>query len=363
VTPLRAAGLLRVQLCGTPGLVSARTQLELVLTRCWQRRGLLAWLLLPVALVFAGLTGLRRMLYKTGLRRSVRLPVPVIVVGNVLVGGTGKTPLTIWLVDALQHAGYVPGVVSRGYRGQGDSTVLVSVDSKAEEVGDEPLLIAHRTQVPVVVGRQRVLAAKTLLAARPDVNVIVSDDGLQHYALQRDIEIVLSDARGAGNGWLLPAGPLRESASRRRDFTVINAAQFPPGTSPNAFRMIVAGEYAERLSDRSQRMALKSLLPLLDRKIVAAAGIGNPSRFFSMLRDVGLVFDERPLPDHYDFNAHPFADLVCDIILITEKDAVKCMQIAALKNDPRLWVVPVTTHIDHALTEQILEKLRGKPTA
>jgi tetraacyldisaccharide 4'-kinase len=362
VTSLRAAGLPRVQLCGTPGLVSARTQLEPVLTRCWERRGPLAWLLLPVALIFAALSAVRRMLYKTGLRRSVRLPVPVIVVGNVLVGGTGKTPLTIWLVDALQHAGYVPGVVSRGYGRQTDAPLFVSADSRAEEVGDEPLLIARRAQVPVVVGRQRVLAAKALLAVRRDVNVIVSDDGLQHYALQRDIEIVLFDARGAGNGWLLPAGPLRESASRRRDFTVINAAQFPSGTPRDAFRMILAGEYAECLSDRSQRVTLKSLLSS-GRKIIAAAGIGNPSRFFSMLRDIGLVFEEMPLPDHYDFNLTPFADLVCDVILITEKDAVKCMQIAALKSDPRLWVVPVTAQIDHALVEQILEKLRGKPTA
>jgi len=367
VTP-RAQNYLRAPLCGTPGLVSARSQFELILIRSWERRGLLAWMLLPISLVFGALTAIRRGLYKIGLLQSTRLSVPVIVVGNVMVGGTGKTPLTIWLVDALQTAGYVPGVVSRGYRGQGHSALLVSTDSRTEDVGDEPLLIARRTQVPVVVGRQRALAATTLLAAQPEVNVIVSDDGLQHYALQRDIEIVLSDARGAGNGWLMPAGPLRESSLRRRDFTVINAAQVPSGMRHDAFRMVLSGAYAERLSDQSQRVALKSLLPShtlrsVENKIVAAAGIGNPSRFFSMLRDVGIVFDEMPLQDHYDFNVNPFIDLVCDVILITEKDAVKCMQIDALKNDPRLWVVPVTAQIDPALAEQILEKLRGKPTA
>lgn len=351
------------------------TTLALILTRSWTRRGVLACLLWPLSLLFQTLVELRRRMYAAGWLRSTRLPVPVIVVGNVFIGGTGKTPLTIWLVEALRHAGYVPGVISRGYGVDGADGAVVRVvhaDASAQQVGDEPLLIARRTQCPVVVGRNRVAAAQALLAAYPNVNVIVSDDGLQHYAMQRDIEIVLFDARGVGNGWLLPAGPLREPASRRRDFTVVNAAQSPSdvlgSASHDAIQMELLGVVAERLCDRSQRLALTSGLLVPDTnhqatRIVAAAGIGNPARFFSMLRAAGLTIDEMALADHYDFGDNPFAGVLADIILITEKDAVKCDQIATLRNDPRLWVVPVAARIDGALAEQIVEKLRGHTTA
>jgi tetraacyldisaccharide 4'-kinase len=348
-------------------LSSARLRLESILTRNWTRRGLLAWSLWPVSLLFRLLIWLRRSLYQTGLLRSTRLPVPVIVVGNIFIGGTGKTPFTIWLVEALRRAGYEPGVISRGYGAQADLPQLVSPESPAQEVGDEPVLIARLGQVAVMVGRDRTAAAGALLAARPDINVIVSDDGLQHYALQRDIEIVLFDARGAGNGWLLPAGPMREPASRRRDFTVVNAPRIPDALVGAAMRMQLVGEYAERLSDRSLRIELSALQPPAAHagpsiRMVAAAGIGNPARFFSMLEGAGLRFEPMPLPDHYDFADNPFAAVQADIILITEKDAVKCSQIDAYKNDPRLWVVPVTAHIDGALAEKIVEKLRGHPT-
>ncbi|MDB5769671.1 MAG: tetraacyldisaccharide 4-kinase [Burkholderia sp.] len=319
-------------------------------------------MLLPVSLVFLTLTAARRALYAVGLLRSVRLPVPVIVVGNVFVGGTGKTPFTIWLVESLRHAGYVPGVISRGYGAKNDVPQTVSPDSAPGEVGDEPILIAMRGKCPVVVGRNRAAAAKELLQAYPNVNLIVSDDGLQHYALARDLEIVMCDARGNGNGWLLPAGPLREPASRRRDFTVVNAERLPNGIPLDAVRMQLVGEVAERLSDRSQSMALNGVHANGPR-IVAAAGIGNPARFFATLRGAGLVFEEMPLPDHYDFSENLFKGLQADVILITEKDAVKCSRIDALRNDPRIWVVPVTARIDKALAEQIVEKCRGFPPA
>lgn len=332
------------------------------------RRGLIAWILRPVSFLFRMLIALRRGLYAAGMLKSERLPVPVIVVGNIFVGGTGKTPFTIWLVEALRSAGYVPGVISRGYGTQSDVPQVVSANSDPQLAGDEPVLIATRATCPVVVGRNRVAAARTLLNTHPEVNLILSDDGLQHYALGRDVEIVLCDARGNGNGWLLPAGPLREPASRRRDFTVINGQQIPAGIPPDAVQMQLMGDMAERLSDRSQAVPLTSLIasrsagnhPL---RIVAAAGIGNPSRFFAMLRGAGLVFEEMPLPDHYDFSRNPFAATQVDVILITEKDAVKCAQIDALKNDPRIWVVPVTARIDKALAEQIVEKCRGSSTA
>ena len=208
-----------------------RARFESVLTRAWQRRGLLACLLWPLAQCFGLLSALRRLLYRWHWLPSVRLPVPVIVVGNVYVGGTGKTPLVIWLVRQLAAAGYRPGVISRGYRRTAAAPALVSQQALAAAdtasvgaYGDEPLLIAARGGCPVMVGRDRPAAARALLAAYPALDVIVADDGLQHYRLARDIEIVLCDERGNGNRWLLPAGPLREPATRRRDFTVVNLA-------------------------------------------------------------------------------------------------------------------------------------------
>jgi tetraacyldisaccharide 4'-kinase len=340
---------------------------EPILKRAWMRRGMLACALWPLAQVFHWLIAVRRVLYRSGVLKSARLPVPVVVVGNVFVGGTGKTPFVIWLVDELRRAGHTPGVVSRGYGATGEMARLVTPDSAPDVAGDEPLLIAQRVRCPVAVGRNRVDAARALLAAHPAVTVIISDDGLQHYALRRDIEIVLFDARGAGNGWLLPAGPLREPKSRRRDFTVVNAAHIPPDLPPAAVRMQLAGEMAERLADRSQRIPLRSLAGRAGGdqppRIAAAAGIGNPARFFSMLRQADLVFDEMPLPDHYRFGNDFFSNVSADIILITEKDAVKCSRIDTLRNDPRIWIVPVTAHIDGALAEKIVEKLRGCSTA
>ncbi|MBW8901401.1 MAG: tetraacyldisaccharide 4'-kinase, partial [Massilia sp.] len=203
----------------------AAVALEATLTRAWLRRGPLALTLWPLSLLFGALSGSRRALYRAGVLRAEKLPVPVIVVGNIFIGGTGKTPLTIWLASVLRDAGFHPGVISRGHGRAGEEALAVHAASSSEEAGDEPLLIAQRAQCPVVVGRRRVQAGRSLLAAHPEVDVIISDDGLQHYSLARDLEIVLFDARGVGNGFLLPAGPLREPPSRRRDFTVVNGAE------------------------------------------------------------------------------------------------------------------------------------------
>jgi tetraacyldisaccharide 4'-kinase len=334
--------------------------LETTLTRAWLRRGPIACALYPVSLLFRAIASLRARLYRSGVLASTRLPVPVIVVGNIFIGGTGKTPLTIWLADALRSAGFTPGIISRGHGGKGALPREVTVDASASDVGDEPLLIARRSGCPVVVGRVRADAGKALLAAHPEVDVLITDDGLQHYALQRDIELVLFDGRGAGNGWLLPAGPLREPASRRRDFTIVNAPVLDSALVRSVggvpFQMQLIGGQAERLVAPAERVDLAALR---GKTIVAAAGIGNPGRFFAMLRAAGLTFAELPLPDHHDFHDNPFTALDAEVILITEKDAVKCGQIENLKNDPRLWVVPVTAHIDAALAEQIVEKCRG----
>lgn len=340
--------------------------LEAALTRAWLRRGPLACALWPLSLLFRGLSAARVALYRAGVLKSARLPAPVVVVGNIFIGGTGKTPLTIWLVQALQQAGLKPGVVSRGHGSAEAGARAVGAQSTPQEVGDEPLLIYQRTGVPVMVGRDRAATGRALLAANPDINIILTDDGLQHYALQRDVEIVLFDARGAGNGWLLPAGPLREPRSRRRDITVVNAPELTPaliaavgaGQGPVG-RMALVGDVAEQLVDRSKRA------PLVNFKqgglrLAAAAGIGNPARFFGMLKAVGLHIVELPLPDHHDFRDNPFAGLDADIILITEKDAVKCAQNPALQADPRLWVVPVTARLDTALAEQILQTIASR---
>jgi tetraacyldisaccharide 4'-kinase len=342
--------------------------LESILTRAWLRRGALACALWPVSLLFGAVSGLRRRMFGAGLLTSQRLPVPVVVVGNIFIGGTGKTPLTIWLAETLGAAGFNPGIISRGHGAAGVAPRAVTPDSLAFEVGDEPLLIARRTGCPVMVGRDRPAAGRALLAAYPQVDVIISDDGLQHYALQRDVEIVLFDGRGAGNGWLLPAGPLREPVSRRRDFTVVNTPLMSPQLAASVkgepFRMQLAGTVAEQMRARATRMPLSELADIPgNKRIVAAAGIGNPGRFFAMLRAQGLDFAELPLPDHHDFLDQPFARVDADLILITEKDAVKCGQIENLKNDPRLWVVPVTAQLDSALAEQIVEKCRGCSTA
>ena len=340
------------------------SKLESTLTRAWLRRGPLALALLPLSLLFRLLAGVRALLYRSGIKTSERLPVPVIVVGNIFIGGTGKTPLTIWLAEALRAAGLRPGVISRGHGGAESIPREVTPQSDPADVGDEPLLIAARARCPVVVGRKRAEAGRALLAAHPEVDVIITDDGLQHYALARDVEIVLFDGRGVGNGWLLPAGPLREAPSRRRDFTVVNAPVISPALARavggQPFRMALAGDVAEPLNRPGEGVPLAQLQ---GKRIVAAAGIGNPGRFFAMLRAAGLAIGELPLPDHHDFRDRPFDTVDADVILITEKDAVKCRQLDNLKDDPRLWVVPVTARIDSALAEQIVRKCRGRSTA
>jgi tetraacyldisaccharide 4'-kinase len=331
----------------------------------WQHRGRLARLLWPLSLVFRLIVWLRCKAYKKGLFKSFRLPVPVVVVGNIFIGGTGKTPMTIWLVQTLKQAGFRPGVVSRGYGSKNRLPKEVLPDATANSSGDEPLLIRLNADCPVVTGRRRVDAARFLLERYPEVNVIVSDDGLQHYAMHRDIEIVLFDGRGAGNGWMLPAGPLREPVTRHRDFTVVNSMNYPaPGNliySPDIFLMQLRGDSAEQLADRSRHMSLKKISEKAqhDRlKIAAAAGIGNPVRFFTMLKMERLKIAEIPLPDHFDYAFNPFAGIDADMILITEKDAVKCAQIEAIARDTRIWVVPVKAQLDDGLEQKIAEKCR-----
>ena len=334
---------------------SPRSVIESVLLTAWQRRGVIACLLWPLSFIFNLLIVTRLALYALGIFRITILPVPVIVVGNIFVGGTGKTPLVIWIIQLLQEQGWKPAVISRGYGSSAQQVRAVEKNSHANEVGDEPLLIAKRTGVPVFIGRDRAAAGLALLQAHPTVNIIISDDGLQHYALGRNIEIQLSDSRGNGNGWLLPAGPLREPATRQSDFYVVNTSEESAG---DAYTMQLVPVDAERLLDRTQRKSLRDFSFV--QSVAAVAGIGHPERFFTTLRSHGIsLTTTQALPDHFDYATNPFADIEASAILITEKDAVKCMQHNAIANDARLWVVPVQAHVDASLAKHILEKLHG----
>jgi len=286
-------------------------------------------LLSPLALLFAALSGLRRLAYRHGWLTAVSVGVPVIIVGNITAGGSGKTPLVVWLVNRLRAQGYRPGVVSRGYGGTARSCVEVQPGSAAAKVGDEPLLIRVKTAAPVVVGRDRVAAARTLLAAHPGVDLIVSDDGLQHYRLHRDIELAVIDAAtGLGNGWPLPAGPLREPASRLDSvdavIQVVRGAAQPLSHQPLAgWRADYAAGQAYRLRDPQEKKRLGEL-PLRDW--LAATGIGRPQGFFDMLQAQGVPFSSQAFPDHHAFQPQ---DLPADgAVLMTEKDAVKCHSFA-----------------------------------
>jgi tetraacyldisaccharide 4'-kinase len=346
-----------------------KERLEAQLAHAWQRRGALAWGLTPLAAVFAAVSGARRAAFAAGWLKSVRVGVPVVVVGNVTVGGTGKTPTVIALVEALRAAGFSPGVVSRGYGAKIERPTPVTADTPARISGDEPLLIARRTGVPVWVSPDRVAAATALCGAHSDVDVIVSDDGLQHYRLQRDFELVVFDHRLGGNGFLLPAGPLREPLSRHRNATLVNNPfdrTLPPW--PNTFALKLEPGDAWHLANPALRrplaqFAMSAPVPGQDpqgaQRIVAAAGIGSPERFFATLRAAGLAPQTMPLPDHYAYTSNPFADVTADAILVTEKDAVKL----GAWNDARIWVVPVVAALDHRLITLVVEKLRGRSSA
>lgn len=303
------------------------------LQRVWTRRGALAWALRPVSLLYGALAALRRTLYRSGLLRSEAASVPVVVVGNVVAGGAGKTPVVIALIDHLRARGIAAGVVSRGYGRDLADCREVTRESTAREVGDEPLLIA-RSGAPVFVASRRATAAQALLAAHPRTQVIVCDDGLQHYSLCRDIEVCVFDERGVGNGWLLPAGPLREAWPRPVDFAI--RAGEPAGIE--GWR-IDRGLASSAVRADGRRVGLSELR---GQPLTAIAGIAKPDAFFDMLRAAGLhLVRTVPLPDHHPFTGNPAPD--AEQLVCTEKDAVKLWRLR-----PDAWAVPLRTEIDPA---------------
>ncbi len=321
------------------------------LERLWYGDSALALALLPLSALFALVAGLRRALYTRGWLRSTRVGVPVIVVGNITVGGTGKTPLVAWLAERLIADGLRPGIVSRGYGGvTRREPVTVTADSRAEDVGDEPVLLARRTRAPVAVCIERVRAARMLVGAGADV--IIADDGLQHYALARDLEIIVVDGdRRLGNGHMLPAGPLREPARRLTGAAVVlvNAGARDCDHAELVFRLRTADVIA---LNRRERRALQVFA---GQKAWAVAGIGNPERFYAQLRAHGVVPEPVAVPDHGRVDLGRLREQADWPILMTEKDAVKYSGY----RDVSAWYLPVEVEMSTAVETVIMGRVRG----
>ena len=320
------------------------------LNSVWYERGSPPWWLVPLSLAYGSVAAVRRFSYTCGLRRAYRLSCPVVVVGNLTVGGTGKTPLVCWLVAHLTERGYRPGVVTRGYGGSARDVRRIAASDDPLVVGDEPVLLARRTGVPVAVGRNRPAAAQLLVGDGCDV--IVSDDGLQHYAMARDCEVVVIDGdRRFGNGWLLPAGPLRETRGRLAgaDAVVINGG-----------RALCEGALSMRLEAKTavalQGGAVRPLRTFAGTCVHAVAGIGNPERFFNMLRSGGIEVAGRPLADHARLTREDIEFGDEKSVLMTEKDAVKCASFAGAHH----WYVPVSACFDGGESALLLDTVIGR---
>ena len=320
----------------------------------WYRLSALSLALWPASLLYRLLLALRRLAYRSGALPAVRLPVAVIVVGNLVAGGTGKTPLVLWLAAMLKKDGRKPGIVSRGYRGSARAPMAVAAASPVDLVGDEPLLLARASDCPVWIGRDRAAAALGLLAAHPECDLLILDDGLQHYRLARDVEIAVEDERGAGNGLLLPAGPLREPVSRRVDAWVVNTA--PPGIHHPSFRMDLRGDNFRRVAAPRECVPVAAFAR---KKLHAIAGIGNPQRFFDHLARMGLVTVNHAFPDHHAYRAGDLDFGNCEALLMTEKDAVKCEAFAR----EHWYALQVEAELAPAFFDFILAKLNGRKTA
>ncbi|HNJ86994.1 MAG TPA: tetraacyldisaccharide 4'-kinase [Agitococcus sp.] len=320
------------------------------LVKAWYQGHWALTLLKPLSLLYRAITTVRRFAYQQGYLASQRFDLPVIVVGNITAGGTGKTPLTLAIVEFLKQQGYRPAIVSRGYGGQTEYPAQVTINSTAQQVGDEPLLMFLQSQVPVVVAPKRAQAV-AYLQDKQLADVVICDDGLQHYALARDIEIAVIDgARGLGNGQLLPEGALREPPSRLNsvDFIVVNGQGY---THPQAFQMSLKPSEWQMVGDFANKQP-----PKPSQTIHAVAGIGNPERFFKQLEQQGFTLIEHAFADHHQFTAQDldFSDKLP--IVMTAKDAVKCQAFAK----DNMWQVPVVAQLSDEFYQQLIKKLSFK---
>jgi tetraacyldisaccharide 4'-kinase len=318
--------------------------------RFWYRRGAIAWLLWPVSLAFGLVVLFRRIFYRLRILKSRHPGIPVIVVGNITVGGSGKTPLVLWIAEFLKAKGWSPAIVSRGYKGKSEAPRAATIASEAADVGDEPIVLSRRSGCPVWVGADRLAVIAALRAAHPDADVVILDDGLQHYRLRRDLEIAVVDARGLGNGFLLPAGPLREPAWRLRSVDAVVANGL---SGKQDFAMVLQGDLLHRMTDSRDRQPLKAFA---GQKVHAVAGIGDPKRFFLQLGAAGIKVQPHPFPDHHAFAPDDleFGDGLP--VLMTEKDAVKLRHAAR----PNWWVLPVTARLDAAFGDWLLRRLAAE---
>jgi len=330
--------------------------------RVWYGDSYLFWLLLPLTWIFGLLASSRRFLFRIGMLKVTQVDAPVLIVGNIAVGGTGKTPLTIWLVRELQRRNLAPGIISRGYRGNvGPEPVAVTKDSVVATVGDEAIMLATQCECPVVVHPDRVAAAKK--AIELGANILISDDGLQHYALGRDFEIAVVDSdRGVGNGRLLPAGPLREPATRLDDVDIVMIHR---QTGDDGKRRVLQKETDSQPIDFHLRVAavvrldhseVRELDDFAGKTVHAVAGIGNPERFFQMLEAHGIKVHRHPFPDHADIGT---GDVKFDDnldVLMTEKDAVKCRPL----DTAQCWYVPVNVALEPGDADRVAGMILAK---
>lgn len=325
-----------------------KSKLHILINETWYSKNTLTHFLRPLSLLFCGIVAIRKSLYSLKILKQTKLNVPVIVVGNITVGGTGKTPLVIWIANFLKENGFTPGIVSRGYLGKAKSwPQQVRHDSDPVIVGDEAILIARQAQCPMAVGPNRVDAAQALLKYS-NCDIIISDDGLQHYALQRTIEVVVIDGvRRFGNGFCLPAGPLREAANRidKADFIVTNGI-----ASQGEFAMLYAGKELVNLLDSNVKLMLSAFR---DKKVHAVSAIGNPQRFFDFLRSQGLEVVEHSFPDHYMYKQDDIVFNDDHAVLMTEKDAVKCQRYD-IKN---CWYLPIVVEMKKEFGLRLLDKI------
>ena len=320
-------------------------------------RGPLAIALLPLSWLFIALTAGRRLLYRCGVLRAEQLDVPVVVVGNLITGGAGMTPTTLALIELLRRQGRRPGLVSRGHGRSSTGIVHVEPDTPATQCGDEPLLLRLRGGVPVCVGEDRVAAAHALRRSHPETDVVVCDDGLQPLRLARDAQVLVFDERGVGNGWRLPAGPLRDPLPARtppRSIVLYNAPVPSTPLPGHLARRSLAGAGSLQGWWHGEAPTAAALQALRGRPVLAAAGLAQPGRFFTMLREHGLTIIEHALPDH-----HPFAELgwpagTADVVL-TEKDAVKIRPERA--GAVRIWVAALDFALPAAFEQELLALL------